>query len=262
MTQHDPTSMQDLAAAYALGALSPEDARVFEDFLASSPEARREAAEFREVSALLATQAPDADADADLKNRVLQRIASMKGRALSPQAPPRVPAGYWLALAATVVLAVGLGTVLIGTRRQLAVRTVAMDSMRQRLDASLAQLSSREATLNWILDPAVELNQLTSTGDSKPIIQLFWNRRTNAVMAHAFNLAPAPAGHEYQLWFIKDGKPVPSVTFNSEESGHALVQGIRAPEGGGITHAAITLEPAGGSPQPTTPVILIGATGA
>ena len=31
-----------------------------------------------------------------------------------------------------------------------------------------------------------------------------------------FRLKPVPSGQEYQLWFIKDGKPVPSVTFKPE----------------------------------------------
>jgi len=51
----DSQDMKDLAAAYALGALDPAEARSFEAFLATSPEAQREVAEFREVATLLAT---------------------------------------------------------------------------------------------------------------------------------------------------------------------------------------------------------------
>ena len=50
----EPESPRDLAAAYALGALAPEDARRFEEFLAGSPETQREVAEYRDVAALLA----------------------------------------------------------------------------------------------------------------------------------------------------------------------------------------------------------------
>ena len=52
--EHD--SVRDLAAAYALGALSPEESREFEAYLASSPEAQREVAEYRDVAALLQLQ--------------------------------------------------------------------------------------------------------------------------------------------------------------------------------------------------------------
>ena len=38
------------------------------------------------------------------------------------------------------------------------------------------QLTEREATLNSILEPGVQLFQLTASGDPEPGIQLFWNR--------------------------------------------------------------------------------------
>jgi len=75
----------------------------------------------------------------------------------------------------------------------------------------------------------------------------------------ASKLKPAPAGRTYQLWFIRDGKPVPSVTFNVAPAGDALVSDVTVPTGGEISAAAITEEPAGGSQQPTTPILLVGA---
>ena len=54
MTGPDHDAPQDLAAAYALGALPADEARRFEAVLAASPEAQREVAEYREVAALLA----------------------------------------------------------------------------------------------------------------------------------------------------------------------------------------------------------------
>lgn len=113
--------------------------------------------------------------------------------------------------------------------------------------------------LNAILDPAVSLTRLASTQAPEPGIQLFWNHRTNVVFLHAFHLKPAADKRVYQLWFIpKGGKPIPSVTFNSEPDGHGVVQGIPVPEPSEFTAAAITDEPEGGSPQPTTPVVLVG----
>ena len=44
MSHPEPESPRDLAAAYALGALAPEEARRFEAFLAGSPETQREVA--------------------------------------------------------------------------------------------------------------------------------------------------------------------------------------------------------------------------
>jgi anti-sigma-K factor RskA len=67
-----------------------------------------------------------------------------------------------------------------------------------------------------------------------------------------------PAGRTYQLWFIQDGKPVPSVTFNPEPVGHARVEQIAVPRDGDVSAAAVTVEPEGGSAQPTSPILLVG----
>ena len=259
MSQQDDTSMQDLAAAYALGALSPEETRAFEAFLKTSPEAQREVAEYREVGALLATAAPGVAPDARLKERVLGGIGGARVLPMASRAAARsAPTALWIALAASVVLAVGLGATLLATRRELAVRQAAVDSVQATLAATATRLAEREQTLNEILEPGVQLNTLTTTGDAPPLIQLFWNQSRRAAIVHAFRLPPVGEGKVYQLWFIKDGKPVPSVTFNSEADGHALVRGIAIPEGSGITHAALTVEPAGGSQAPTSPVMVIG----
>jgi anti-sigma-K factor RskA len=258
MNEPESTSLRDLAAAYALGALSAEEARAFEAYLAGSPEARREVAEFREVNALLAHGAPELAPSGGLRDRVLERIGQEKVVSLSEHRARRtnVPFPVWVSLAASVLLAIGLGAMLVNTRRQLAAREAAIDSVRSTLAQVETRLSEREKTLNTIMEPGVILSTLSTTGTPEPRIQLFWNPSRNSAIVHAFNLSPTEAGRVYQLWFIKDGKPVPSVTFSSESSGHALVQNVALPEG--ITHAAITIEPTGGSLQPTTPVLMIG----
>jgi anti-sigma-K factor RskA len=260
MSERNDTSMQELAAAYALGALSPEETRAFEAYLATSPETQREVAEYREVSAMLATAARSPAPSSDLKARVLDRVAAAKLAALPPTREPRssVPASLWLALAASLALATWLGASLYTARAELAAREAAGDSVRAALAAVQDRLTQREKTLNWILEPGIELSVLNSTGNAEPKIQFFMNRQKRVAMVHAFNLGQAEAGKVYQLWFIQDGKPVPSVTFNSEADGHAMVENIEVPMGSGITHAAVTVEPTGGSPAPTSPVVLLG----
>jgi anti-sigma-K factor RskA len=79
------------------------------------------------------------------------------------------------------------------------------------------------------------------------------------------SLSPAPdselvaqAAKAYQLWFITDGKPVPSVTFQPEPSGHAMAEGIPVPTDGTVGAAALAVEPEAGSAQPTSPIVLVG----
>ncbi|HEY7635112.1 MAG TPA: anti-sigma factor [Gemmatimonadales bacterium] len=262
MSHSDQESPQDLAAAYALGALEPGEARRFEAFLAGSPEAQREVAEFREVAALLALGEADTAPGANLRDRVLARVGGEKTRALpvaEPTARRRIPWLMWGALAASLALAVGLAAEVLSQRQDLADLKGEVANRDQVLAERLQQLRAREATLNALMEPGVELYQLSASGDPEPGIQLFWNREKNVAIVHGFRLKPVPSGHAYQLWFIEDGKPVPSVTFKPEPSGHAKVEGVTVPTAGELSAAAITVEPEGGSPQPTSPILLVGS---
>ena len=260
MSERNDTSMQELAAAYALGALSPEETRAFEAYLETSPDTQREVAEYREVSAMLAGAARGPAPGDDLKARVLARVAAGKVTPIHQSRGQRstVPPVIWVALAASLALATWLGASLYTAREQMASQEAVVDSVRAALAQVQGRLTEREKTLNWILEPGIELSVLNSTGSAEPKIQFFLNRQKRVAMVHAFNMSPTEAGKVYQLWFIQDGKPVPSVTFNAEADGHAMVENIVVPAGDGITHTAVTVEPTGGSQAPTSPVILLG----
>lgn len=250
MSHPEPESPRDLAAAYALGALAPEEARRFEAFLAGSPETQREVAEYRDVAALLALDGGEAAPSGDLRRRVLARVAETKG---VPLRPPRARgrAALWVALAASLTAVLGLGLNLRSAQGELR-------DLRELLADTQGRLAAREATLNAIFEPGVQMYQLTATGDPEPGIQLFYDRQRERAIIHGFRLREVPEGRAYQLWFIRDGKPVPSVTFKPEADGHARVEQIPVPTGGDVSAAAVTIEPESGSTQPTMPIKLVG----
>ncbi|MBA3553807.1 MAG: anti-sigma factor [Gemmatimonadales bacterium] len=247
MSAPEQETLQDLAAAYALGALSPDEAGRFEAFLAGSVEAQREVAEYRDVAALLALSGADAEPGPGLRERVV-------GRARRPE-----PATYrrrspllWGALAASLLAALGLGAGMVSVRGE-AVR------LRALVDSTSATLAAREATLDAIFSPGVRMFQLTAAGDPDPGIQFFWDRVRNRALLHGFQMRPVPQDRAYQLWFIQGGKPVPSVTFKPDAGGHAIVPQVEVPAGGDITAAAVTVEPEAGSDLPTSPILMVGS---
>jgi len=254
MNQPEHDTLQDLAAAYALGALSADEVRRFEAYLAGSVEAQREVAEYREVAALLALGGPESAPSPDLRERMLAR---MRGLTVRASGAARRSGAPWAALAAGLVAAVGLG---FGYVQRSEVRDLRaqLGNAMQQLAQTTDRLRAREATLNSIFEPGVRMFQLTASGDPDPLVQLFWDRQRHRAVLHGFRLDSVPEGRAYQLWFIKDGAPVPSVTFRPEPEGHVLVERIEVPADGDVTAAALTVEPESGSPQPTTPIRLVG----
>jgi anti-sigma-K factor RskA len=90
-------------------------------------------------------------------------------------------------------------------------------------------------------------------------MHLFWNPETDRLVMAAFDLPPAEAGRTYQLWGIQTGlDPVSLGVFQTDAQGRALlVQTV--PDGLDFEISAVTDEPAGGSPQPTTTPFLAGS---
>lgn len=254
MTARDD-KLRESAAAYALGALSAEDAREFEALLTSSPEARAELTAYREVVGLLPLAADVPPPDPALKERVLARAT---GRAKRRPAAGRRRGDRFLrvALAAAVLLAVAAAATagaLMRTRTELARRA---DGAVSRLLAVETRLAGRERLLEALLDPSTELHRLSATGEPAPAVQLFWNRARQVAVLHGSSM-PAPAtDRAWQLWLIPEGSdPVPSSVFTPSVDGSALVEDIRLPDDGRRwVGFALTEEPVGGSRAPTSEV--------
>lgn len=244
-------SLHDLAAAYALGALDPDEVRAFEAALAKSPPLQRKVAEFREVAALLALGAPAKAFDPALKQRLAWRLGRAKVAPTGGGARPWLQNLAWAAAIAGIVVS----SVLADRARRLE-REV--DTAVAQLDQARRTLANREEALSNILASTVTFT-LGTPGERQPSVRIYWNRQSNMWVLLATSLAPAPAGRAYQLWFLQDGRAVPSVTFNSEAGGTALVMAPGPATAAGLSGAAISEEPAGGSAQPTTTPILVGS---
>ena len=84
----------------------------------------------------------------------------------------------------------------------------------------------------------------------------------NAAHGNAFVLAhlPPQKDKDYQLWLIRGQEKISAGILPSDASGSTMV-----PVPGNLLAAgapdafAITIEPTGGMPQPTGPIVLVGA---
>ena len=256
--------LRELGAAYALDALDAQERAAVERHLIDCEGCRAEIDTLREVAALLALATPAVDPAriAALRRRVMADASHVRpiiaAREEASSFPPRRPvwrqASTWLAAASLFVAVVaGAGWIeATGERAELA----------HALARTNDTLAARDSVLSAFLGPMVHVVSLSDGENKAPQARVFWNHTKHQFIVTAFHVPPAPSGKTYQLWAIRNGKaPISMGTFDSDASGRALailpVGNIS--EAGYIDNCALTLEPAGGSPQPTETPRLIGA---
>ena len=111
------------------------------------------------------------------------------------------------------------------------------------------KLSANQKAMMLIKDAntlRIELKGVEKSPDSR--VTVYWHRLTKDVYINVENLPTPPAGKQYQLWALVDGKPVDAGLLNGTDMSTDLhhmkdVQQAQA--------FAITLEPKGGSINPT-----------
>jgi anti-sigma-K factor RskA len=88
--------------------------------------------------------------------------------------------------------------------------------------------------------------------------KVFWSDKAKRGILVAGSLEPLPADRQYQLWVFADGKPVDAGTFDVDPSGRALIESKDLAAVRTAENFAVTVEPRGGVPQPTGPIVLLG----
>jgi anti-sigma-K factor RskA len=244
----------DLAEAYAIGALAADEASDFERHLADCPDCPRTVRAQREVGVLLA-QAVAAEPRPELRQRLLAAVRASEAtvRPLRPRRPwPRV-----LALAAAVagVLLGGVQTVrlarLSGALRQLG------DSLQSREHRLAEVLAQRNAILNDDIRMYYLAAQDPAAGRAGA--QIYWSRANRSWLVHAFNLPSLSGNRVYQLWYVTADAKISAGILEPDPEGHAVMVTRVPAEASAATLGAISIEPSGGSAQPTGPIVLAGS---
>ena len=132
---------------------------------------------------------------------------------------------------------------------------------RESLAFELAAARQTIADFGRRLDPlrSPKLQLATLRGDAGATAKILMDPEERRWLVLAYELPPAGPDHDYQLWFVPpEGAPVSAGLLESGPEG-LLGATPDVPAALGEVRAAISLEPKGGSPQPTLEEIkLIG----
>lgn len=100
--------------------------------------------------------------------------------------------------------------------------------------------------------PPRELTALPLTGASGSLVR----SNSGAATLVISDLRAAPAGKTYEAWVMLNGRSLPAGLFTARSKTATLVLSRNLPRGAIV---AVTLEPAGGTPRPTTKPLVTSA---
>jgi hypothetical protein len=186
-----------------------------------------------------------------------------------PVAAPARRRRWPTALAAAVaLLAVGVASLLFVrleesraelARRERQLRTLEARSEEQTvqlasLQEELAEVSGRLGLITRAGTEACLLQPPDGLGIARGVVYIAADHRHWILKVSG--LTPVPSDRAYQLWFVTEGGPVSGGTFQTSAGADAELGSPTMPSG--LTAIAVTVEPAGGSPQPTGQQVLFG----
>ena len=217
--------------------------------------------ELTEAATTLAAEAPAAAPPADLRRRILDSLGPAAAAGPAP-APARRPGPMriapWLAAAAALLLAFAVldDARLRREREDLRSRSAQLAGRLQSAETELAQRALRARVLE-----SDDVRMLELGGkEPQPKAQgrVFWSDRARRGVLVAGNLEPLPSDRQYELWVFQNGKPINAGVFDVDAQGRALFESTDFPEAA-VQNFAVTVEPRGGVPAPTGPIVLVGA---
>jgi len=265
-----PAELDELLGAYALDALDADEREAVEQWLARSPNARRDADELRETASLLAesAEAPPSDlwsriearlGDADdavdvppLRMSEVVDLGVRRAAAGAPSAPPARsshPRRWLLGVAAALVLALAVSVgVVVG--HQLSDQNARID----RLALGMERRAMERAALSATMEPGARTAALSASDGAVVAKVVTTPDGRGYFMADA--MPRLPDGRTYQLWALMGdgaGSPVVSVGVMGRKPS---VMAFTADAG--VTGFVVTEENAPGVARSTEPAMLQG----
>jgi anti-sigma-K factor RskA len=261
-----------LAAGYALGALDGEDQAAFETHLAGGcRECSAALRDAEETLTLLAREAPPAVPPPSVKRSLMARVAaeqSLRAPVAPLPAPARGPRPRWFPWVAGAVaagLAAFFSAGFVASRYEARLGRMARETaaLRERLlaqeSALRTELTSANRVVDLLRDPVTRVIPLRGAGPTPEAAgRLVWHAAAGGHL-YVTSLPALPADKTYELWTISGSTPRPAGLFTVDARGSGGLRVDPAPEGRPVDVFAVTIEPAGGVPAPTGPIVLASA---
>jgi anti-sigma-K factor RskA len=251
---------------YVLGDVSPAEKQQVEAMIQEHPVVKAELEEMEkalESYALVNAVQPSEKQRNKILNSLVTNLAddatfTKKGEAKVIVMPaPNITNIYKYAFAASVILLIGSLFALFNVYNKLqntSLQLVAVTSQNQRISKTVSYMND---ALGVFRDTTYKVLKLKGTKNlPSGGMTLAWNPVKKKVMIDmtALNMPENDKAHQYQLWAIVAGKPVDLGVFDKSADSVDMKQmkSVAAP-----TVFAVTLEPRGGSVNPTMDKMMV-----
>jgi anti-sigma-K factor RskA len=222
--------------AFVLGALPEEERREFEEYLASHPERQAEIDELGAVAGLLALSPQEQVPPPELRRSIM---AVVEAEAEHPRA------GSGLARMRELL---GVRTLALGAAALL---VIGLFSWNMLLQAQIQDLQSQAPSPQAPHDGRLVALEGSGAARQASVEVMILDNDRAVLMAE--DMPPVPEDKTFQIWVIENDVPKPGGLFETGEEW--VVTSVETPlDGADII--AVTVEPEGGSPQPTTDPML------
>lgn len=235
------TDLHMLTGAYALDALDTDEHTSFEAHISSCDSCAEEVSGLRATAAMLGMAAA-VSPDAGLRRRLVAQVRATRQLPPLPDTGDGIVAPMMLRRARTTsraLLAVAAALVVVaGTLGGVAVH-------QERRATAMAQAVSEVTSVLRAPDARIIAGQ----GERGSTARAVLSASRSSVVFVGQDMPDVGSDHALQLWVLGDGQPrsVGLIDITRPVVAHDVQPGLRL---------GVTVEPAGGSPQPTTPPIM------
>jgi anti-sigma-K factor RskA len=235
--------LDELAALNALDLIDPAEHAELRAAMERDPGVRALVEDYAEITAQLAVVLPQKAPPRELRQAIMDQLPhATRSRIVSVAFTTWLP--YAIA-ACLMILAIGQAHRLANLKSELA--EAQAEASRLKHDNSL--LGLRVATLE-----AKDASYMNAK------VVVAWDPLQHKGVISIQNLPPPAPGHDYQLWVLDPGVKAPISAGLVSSSANSQPFAVQAAGNASNPGFAISLEPAGGRPQPTGAILFAVAS--
>jgi anti-sigma-K factor RskA len=238
MARDEHSFFRENLSAYALGALEADELRALEAHLQTCDSCRAELAQYRAISDGLLTALPPRTPSAALRKRLQSQLPSAQKKT-----SPRFRFTWSFG---GLALAGGLALLLLMSIFSL----VQMRQLQNQQETLAQQVKTSQFALSMLAYPSTQAIPIAAENLSGSVLL---DRERNAAALVMWHLPQLNKDQTYQAWLIEpDGHRVSAGTFVPQENESYTTKPVYPKQNlSNFVGIGVTVEPAGGSEQPT-----------